>query len=149
MRWRTPITLGVLFVILLGAAFYGWKTIVDPVTSAGGSSGSTTPPPKKPQPCLKKKTFATGTEIRAASFKVNVFNAGGVSGLAGSVLTSLTSKGFREGVADNPPPSVTATNVSILTSLPASPQAKLVQQQFKGNVSSSSPVPTSRSESTS
>ena len=69
-----------------------------------------------------------------SAFKVNVYNAGGVSGQAGDVLSALHDKGFQEGVAANPPAKVTATNVSILTSTPNSPQARLVQQQFKGKV---------------
>ena len=46
----------------------------------------------------------------------------------------MHNKGFQEGVADNPPAKVTATNVSILTSTPSSPIARLVQEQFKGKV---------------
>ena len=30
MNWKTPITLLVLLGILLGAAFYGWQTIIAP-----------------------------------------------------------------------------------------------------------------------
>lgn len=136
MQWRTPITLAVLLVILLGAAYYGWQTVVDPATEP---DASTTPAPTPPTtstrpPCLEKKTYPQGATIHATSFKVNVYNAGGVSGQAGDVLTALHEKGFQEGVADNPPPSITATNVSILTSTPRSPLARLVQEQFKGAV---------------
>ncbi|MDP9220246.1 MAG: LytR C-terminal domain-containing protein [Actinomycetota bacterium] len=136
MQWRTPITLAVLLMILLGAAYYGWRTVVDPATDPGAS---TTPPPPPTsettkQVCLQKKTYPKGATIRATSFKVNVYNAGGISGQAGDVLTSLHSKGFQEGVAANPPPRVMATNVSILTSTPNSPLARLVQEQFKGKV---------------
>ena len=136
MQWRTPITLAVLLMILLGAAYYGWQTVVDPATDSGAS---TTPTPSTTsqttkQVCLQKKTYPKGATIRATSFKVNVYNAGGISGQAGDVLTSLHSNGFQEGVAANPPPTVMATNVSILTSTPNSPLARLVQEQFKGKV---------------
>ena len=30
MNWRTPITMVVLLGVLLGAAYYGWNTIVTP-----------------------------------------------------------------------------------------------------------------------
>jgi hypothetical protein len=72
--------------------------------------------------------------VRATSFRVNVFNAGGISGQAADVLASLHNQGFQEGVAANPPSKVTASNVSILTPSPNSPIAQLVAKQFKGKV---------------
>lgn len=141
MQWRTPITLIVLVGILMGAAWYGWQTIVDPVTDAGSPSTTQGTPhtphdshPTQPSVCLKKKTYLKGTTIRDSSFKVNVFNAGDVSGKAGAVLTALRSKGFRQGIASNPPSGVTATNVTILTSDPNAPQVQLVKRQFRGTV---------------
>jgi LytR cell envelope-related transcriptional attenuator len=135
VQWRTPITLTVLLLILLGAAYYGWQTVVSPATESGAT------PPTSPtktkhtkQVCQQTKTYPKGTTVKATSFKVNVFNAGGISGEASNVLTTLHSKGFQEGVADNPPPRVTATNVSILTSARHSPIAELVKEQFKGRV---------------
>lgn len=135
MQWRTPITLVVLLVILLGAAFYGWRTVVDPSPSNSAATPSTTPrAPVTTQVCTKHKTYAQGSHVSAASFKVNVYNAGGVSGQAGDVLAALQSRGFRQGVADNPPAGVTASNVTILTWAPNQPQVRLVQQQFRGPV---------------
>lgn len=135
MQWRTPITLVVLLVILLGAAYYGWQTVVDPGDPGAATTPDPTPPTKTTKrACVQEKTYPKGATIRATSFKVNVYNAGGISGQAGDVLSALHDNGFQEGVADNPPPSVTAINVSILTSTPNSPLARLVQQQFKGNV---------------
>jgi LytR cell envelope-related transcriptional attenuator len=139
VKWRTPITLAVLLVILLGAAYYGWQTVVDPPST---SDTAKTPPKKSHKPstpppkpvCLAKKTYPKGFTVHAGAFKVNVYNAGGVSGQAGDVLTALHSNGFREGVADNPPAGVTADNVSILTPTQNSPIARLVQEQFKGKV---------------
>ncbi len=135
MKWRTPITLAVLLVILLGAAYYGWQTVVDPQTDASGTPTTPTDTTKTPKPvCLQKRVYPKGKTFKAGSFKVNVYNAGGVSGQAGDVLSALHDKGFQEGVADNPPAKVTATNVSILTSTPNAPQARLVEAQFKGKV---------------
>jgi hypothetical protein len=137
VQWRTPITLVVLLGILLGAAYYGWQTVVDPNDEAGTTS-PTTPThstTRSPEPvCLDEVTYPKGRTFKAEGFKVNVYNAGGVSGQAGEVLSALHNKGFREGVAANPPARVTASNVSILTSSPNSPQELLVQQQFKGKV---------------
>lgn len=135
MKWRTPITLAVLLVILLGAAYYGWQTVVDRSTNAGGAPKTPTKTTKTPRPvCLQKKKYPKGFTVHAGGFKVNVYNAGGISGQAGDVLTALHNKGFQEGVADNPPAKITATNVSILTPTPNSPMARLVEQQFKGKV---------------
>jgi hypothetical protein len=135
VQWRTPITLAVLLVVLLGAAYYGWQTVVDPQTDTGSPPTTPTKTTKTAKPvCLQKRTYPKGRTFKAGSFKVNVYNAGGISGQAGDVLTALHSKGFQEGVAANPPAKVTATNVSILTSTPNSPQARLVEEQFKGKV---------------
>lgn len=132
MQWRTPITLAVLLVILVGAAAYGWHTVVGPVTSDSAASPTK---PSTTQVCTERKTYPTGTSIRAQSFRVNVFNAGGISGQAGDILAALQSRGFRQGVADNPPTGVTATNVTILAQAKNQPQVRLVEQQFRGTVS--------------
>ncbi|MGI8433370.1 MAG: LytR C-terminal domain-containing protein [Nocardioidaceae bacterium] len=134
MQWRTPITLAVLLVILLGAAFYGWRTVVDPSTSGTAQTPATPRPPVTTRVCTERKTYPKGSQVRAASFKVNVYNAGGVSGQAGDVLAALQSRGFRQGVADNPPAGVTASNVTILTWAPNQPQVRLAQEQFRGPV---------------
>jgi len=135
VQWRTPITLAVLLAILMGAAYYGWQTIVDPGTDATGPTPSPTTTTKTTkQVCLEKHTYPRGATFKATSFKVNVYNAGGISGQAGDVLTALRGKGFQEGVAANPPARVTATNVSIVTLTPNSPRVRLVAEQFKGKV---------------
>lgn len=135
MQWRTPITLAVLLMILLGAAYYGWQTVVDPATDKGASSTPTTPTKSTPKlVCVKKQTYPKGTTVQASSFKVNVYNAGQVSGQAGQVLAELHARGFQTGVADNPPNGVTAKSVTIFTSSPDSPRAALVAKQFKAPV---------------
>jgi len=134
VQWRTPITLVVLLVILLGAAYYGWKTVVDP-NDETATPTKTTHTTKTPKPrCIQKVTYPKGRTFKAEFTKVNVFNAGGVSGLAGDVLDSLGDKGFMKGVAANPPATATATNVTIFAKDPKSPKVLLVEQQFKGKV---------------
>lgn len=137
MQWRTPITLAVLVVILLGAAYYGWQTVVDPVTDSGtatptNTSQTTTSPGHLT--CVRKTTYAAGAKVGSGSFKVNVYNASDVSGRAGDVSAELSVNGFQQGLAANAPAGVTATNVTILTSTPASPRVQLVKAQFKGPV---------------
>jgi hypothetical protein len=131
------VTLLVLVGILLVAAYYGWQTVVNPSSEAETPTHTPTTTKSTPQTkvvCIRHKTFKKGTTIEAKTVKVNVYNAGTVLGQAGQVLTSLTHNGFREGIADNPPPGITATNVTIITHNPKSPQVRLVKQQFEGLV---------------
>lgn len=130
MGYRTPITLLVLVGILLGAAYYGWHTVISPATEATTQTPTRTPEPT----CVKQKEFHKGQEIKATDIVVNVFNAGTISGLAGDALQALHQRGFRLGIAANPPSKVTASNVTILTNSPQSPEVKLVAGQFIGKV---------------
>lgn len=142
MKWRAPITLAVLVLILLGAAYYGWQTVLAPAESSSGSGPTTTTTPSTHRPttprttqvCVRHKKWTKGEVVGASSFLVNVYNAGGVSGQAAEVLSALGARGFRTGVAANPPHHVKATNVSILTSTPNAPRVLLVKEQFKGPV---------------
>ena len=128
MSWRTPITLLVLLGVLLGAAFYGWHTIISPVTGDD-------PEPLAHQPrCADVETFHKGDQIKSRDVIVNVYNAGAISGLATDTLAVLANRGFQLGVADNAPPGASATNVTIMTDNRTAPQIRLVAQQFKGTV---------------
>lgn len=129
MNWKTPITLMVLLGLLLGAAFYGWQTIISPDETERAPAASSTPPP-----CKRKATFKKGQTIRAQDVTVNVYNAGIVSGLAGNTLSALVGKGFKGGVSDNAPGGQSARNVTIMTNVPASPKVRLVRMQFQGPV---------------
>lgn len=129
MNWKTPITLVVLLGILLGAAVYGWQTIVSP--------NETKKPTTAPEPaskCERKTTFKKGQTIRAEDIVVNVYNAGGISGLAGNTLSALVGKAFQAGVSDNAPGRQKARNVTIVTNVPKSPAIRLVRIQFLGPV---------------
>lgn len=129
MSLRTPITLVVLFVVLMGAAYYGWKTVISPATE-----GDDPPATSTKRKCDDVEEFHKGQLIRSKDVLVNVYNAGGISGLASDTLSELSDRGFNAGVADNAPPAIVATNVTILTSSRRSPQVQLVAQQFQGVV---------------
>jgi hypothetical protein len=131
VSWKTPITLLVLLVLLLGGAFYGWKTIISPATEDNTASGKHKPTTDK---CQQVEQFHRGQRIRAHDVVVNVYNAGSISNLASDTMNELTSRGFKSGVFDNAPSRVSATNVTIITQGKASPQAQLVAKQFKGKV---------------
>jgi hypothetical protein len=126
--WKTPVTLLVLLGVLLGAAYYGYHTVISPAT---GNDTSTKTPVTK---CTKQRIFHRGQTIVSKDVLVNVYNAGSIAGLAGSTLDALHHNGFLRGVADNAPPGIGATNVTIVTRHPRLPQVKLVANQFKGRV---------------
>lgn len=127
MSWKTPITLLVLLVVLLGAAFYGWKTIISP-------SGDDDEVVAKQPRCDQTQDFTRGQVIKAGDIVVNVYNSGSIANLAGETLESLDRKGFEPGVSDNAPTGFDAANVTIVTAAKDSPPVKLVAEQFKGTV---------------
>lgn len=127
MRWRAPITLLVLLVVLVGASLYGWRTVTSP-TDSSGSTVTTTPA------CVKREIFHAGQQFKARDILVNVYNAGSTAGLAAETLDVLRRRGFQPGVAGNSPASIGADNVTILTHTPLSPEVKLVAMQFSGPV---------------
>jgi hypothetical protein len=124
------VTLLVLLVLLLGASFYGWQTIISPATEDNTSAGG----PKPPDKCEQVQQFHRGQLIRSDDIVVNVYNAGSVANLAEETLQALKDQGFKPGVFDNAPSRVGATNVTILTQGKLTPQVRLVAKQFKGDV---------------
>jgi hypothetical protein len=132
VNWRTPITMVVLLGVLLGAAYYGWQTVVNP----GDDKKTTTEPTETKPTCDHKATIKKGTRILAKDVVVNVYNAGNRSGLAGETLDELVDKGFKRGIADNAPTDIKAgPNVAVV--LPGGkglPQMRLVHNQFVGVV---------------
>jgi hypothetical protein len=129
VSWKTPVTLLVLLLVLLGAAFYGWRSVVAPAPS-DSTSASTIDQPA----CTKHSSIRKGQRIFAADVVVNVYNAGSVPGLAAATSSRLTDKGFRPGVVADAPSHVSASNVTILSNSGHSPEVRLVAKQFKGSV---------------
>lgn len=127
MGWRTPITLLVLLGVLLGAGYYGYRTVISPSTGRDKSSGPNTT-------CTKQRVFHRGQKIMSHDILVNVYNAGSIANLASDTLAGLHDNGFLRGVAANAPSGISATNVSILTRHARVPQVRLVARQFKGHV---------------
>jgi hypothetical protein len=126
--WRTPITLLVLLGVLLGAGYYGYRTVISPNTDDNNKSSGPT------ATCTKHRVFHRGQKILSKDILVNVYNAGSIANLATDTLAGLHDNGFLRGVAANAPSGISATNVSILTRQARLPQARLVAQQFKGHV---------------
>ncbi len=132
MNWRTPITLMVLLGVLLGAAYYGWQTVINP----GGSDANVTAPTPTGPTCEKTTVIKKGQRIVAKDIIVNVYNAGQRAGLAGETLDELVNKGFKRGIAANAPSNL-AVGPNATVILPGGaggPQIKLVRNQFIGKV---------------
>lgn len=130
MNLRTPITMLVLLAILLGAAYFGWRTVVSP----GGDGKDDTANPSEKSGCTDRTSFEKGQRFRAGDIRINVYNAGSRSGLAGDTLERLSSRGFKAGVSDNAPDGITASNVTVMSPTPRAPQVRLVVRQFRGKV---------------
>jgi len=127
VNWRTPITLGVLLGVLLGAAFYGWQTVISPARENDKEADAE---PK----CENVVEFRKGDVIKPDDIIVNVYNAGTEAGLAGATLDRMVIRGFKRGTAANAPSNVRARNVTIITNDKTSPTVRLVARQFKGKV---------------
>jgi LytR cell envelope-related transcriptional attenuator len=120
-RFRTPLTLLVLLLVLFGGAVYGWSAVV----GDGGSDDQST----TPQDC-STRTLSPGGRLQASQVTVSVFNAGTVQGLATETLNKLHKRGFEKGaVADA---TATVSKVAVWTSTPDDPAVSLVARQFRG-----------------
>jgi LytR cell envelope-related transcriptional attenuator len=78
---RTPVTLLVLFGVLLYGAWWGYNNIIKPIPSL------------PPEPCVDQ-TVPKG-QLKASQVVVKVYNGGDRKGLAADVGRSLRTKGFR------------------------------------------------------
>jgi hypothetical protein len=84
---RTPVTLLVLFGVLLYGAWWGYNNIIKPI------------PPLPPEPCVEQ-TVPKG-QLRASQVVIKVYNGGDRKGLAADVSRSLRNEGFRVVQTDN------------------------------------------------
>jgi hypothetical protein len=78
---RTPVTLMILFGMLLYGAWWGYHNIIRPI------------PPLPPTPCVDQSV--PGGQLKANQVVVKVYNGGDRKGLAADVGRSLRSEGFR------------------------------------------------------
>jgi hypothetical protein len=78
---RTPLTLLILFGVLLYGAWWGYNNIIKPI------------PPLPPEPCVEQ-SLPKG-QLNASQVVIKVYNGGDRKGLAADVGRSLRTKGFR------------------------------------------------------
>ncbi len=112
---KTPLTLVVLLIILVGGFLWGYKQITTPI------------PPIPPDPCVT--ISLDGGVLHSNQVTVNVYNAGSVVGRANRVSTALKSKGFIVDTVTNQEDPVQKT--TIVGSKTDNPEVKLVASMFK------------------
>jgi LytR cell envelope-related transcriptional attenuator len=78
---RTPVTLMILFGMLLYGAWWGYDNIIRPI------------PPLPPTPCVDQSV--PNGQLKASQVVVKVYNGGDRKGLAADVGRSLRNEGFR------------------------------------------------------
>ena len=84
---RTPITLLILFGMLLYGAWWGYNNIMNPI------------PALPPEPCVDQSV--PKGQLQASQVVVRVYNGGDRKGLAADVGRSLRGKGFRVVITTN------------------------------------------------
>ena len=78
---RTPVTLLILFGMLLYGAWWGYNNIIKPI------------PPLPPEPCVDQ--VVEKGQLKSGQVVVRVYNGGDRKGLAADVGRSLRGRGFR------------------------------------------------------
>jgi hypothetical protein len=114
---RSALTLGVLCLLVLVAAVWGWAALTEPL------------PQDEPVAICEDTTTSAGEEVRRDQVVVSVFNGSKRSGLAGATSAQLEERGFVPGdVGDSPLPAATT---QIWSADPTNPAVVLVKRQFK------------------
>jgi hypothetical protein len=113
--FKTPLTLILLLVLLIGGFWWGWRQVTAPVP--------TTPP----EPCVV--VDLSDGRLHSTQVTVRVYNAGSVGGRASRVATNLRAKGFTVQRVSNWEEAVDKTVV--VGAKADNPEVKLVVPFFK------------------
>lgn len=113
---KTPVTLLVLLVIVIGAGYWGMQAAIAPI-------------PQNTNPCVATDV---GKELTPSWVEVRSLNAGGAGNLAKTTATYLRAYGFNVIRVNNSDRAVEKTIV--VGNAVDSPEVKLVQQFFPGSV---------------
>jgi hypothetical protein len=115
---RSAATMGVLFVLLLVGAWWGWSSV-------------TAPFPGKADPALcEDQVVHKGDKVFPEQVVVSVLNAGSREGLAGRTMQLLVARGFREGESANAPHGTEVAVGQIWTEEPDNPAVRLLQARL-------------------
>jgi LytR cell envelope-related transcriptional attenuator len=121
MKLRGPITLFVLLALLVGAAWYGAKTVL-------GQDDKTA---LSPVCHTEKATGSKRPKLTSKQVNVNVYNAGKTRGLATRIAADLRTRGFVVVKVENAGADVKVAKWEVHAKA-KSPQAQLVAEQVKG-----------------
>lgn len=116
-----------LFLLGVTAAFVG-------VTAYGVSLATEPAATAKPVATCERQQLAEGEELTSNLVTVAVYNASDRAGLAATVRTSMINRGFMVDTVGNSPSKVVPTNIAILVNDKDDPRAKLIAEQFKGDI---------------
>lgn len=122
---RTPITLAVLVVLVVGGAIVGWRLATQSVPTLSTSDDRVR---------CKTVRLRPGDQLRITQVTVNVYNAGTVPGLADDTLAELVDRGMRPGRTGNAPAELQTRRTLVLDPEPRSAAVELVKRQFKTQV---------------
>jgi hypothetical protein len=114
---RTAVTLGVLALLVVVGALWGWAALTEPF------------PEDEPVAICEDTTIPAGTEVRRDQVLVSVFNGSKRSGLAGATSAQLAERGFVAGEVGDAPTQVATTQIWFDD--PTNPAVHLVHKQFK------------------
>ena len=127
MNWKTPVTLIVLVLLVIGGTLVGWRYATQELPSLRDAAGD-----EPEQTC---RTYDSGQALETSAVTVNVYNTpGGISGLAGATMEKLITRGFVGGVTENSQRKVTNGTVLLTAAKPTSAQVRLVRSQLRGEV---------------
>jgi hypothetical protein len=115
---RTPVTLLILFGVLLYGAYWGYNNIIKPV------------PALPPEPCVVQNL--PNGQLKTGQVVVRVYNGGDRKGLAADVGRSLRGKGFRVTLTTNTVEKIQKT--VIVGADVNDPEVKFVKTFFKESV---------------
>jgi LytR cell envelope-related transcriptional attenuator len=112
---RTPVTLLILFGVLLYGAWWGYNNIIKPI------------PPLPPEPCVTQSV--PKGQLKSGQVVIKVYNGGDRKGLAADVGRSLRAKGFRVTLTTN---TVEKIQKTVIVGADANnPEVKFVKTFFK------------------
>ncbi|MFC4785552.1 LytR C-terminal domain-containing protein [Nocardioides sp. MAHUQ-72] len=119
---RSAATIGVLGVLLLVGALWGWSAMTEPF-------------PGKADPALcEDQPVAEGEKVFPEQVVVSVFNAGDRQGLAAQTMAMLQRRGFQVGESGNTSRGEDVARVQVWTDDRHNPAALLVARQLGSRV---------------
>ncbi len=119
---RSAVTMGVLAVVFVGSAAWGWSRVTEPF-----------PAKEKAAPCTDTLVTA-GEDLAPPQVMVTVLNSGGSNGLAGKTMDELGEFGFVAGRTGNAPPETGPAAAQVWSHDPDAPATMLLASYLGDDV---------------